>query len=1003
MDRQVQPLGHTSDAGAVLAKSLPSKLQGDVRFDPLWRTLYATDASIYEIVPLGVVLPQSVDDVAATVRECRAQGVSVIARGGGTGLTGGAVGPGVQVDLSRYMNRIGRLNVGRRTVEVEAGVVLDDLNIHLAPSGLRFGPDIATASRATLGGMIANNSCGANSVLYGRTVDHIAELTVVLADGTVATFVSEPSGSKEGEEPSAAVLSPGISAWASARGPVSRAAQIEDELSQIRDKYYDEIKKRFPKVMRSNGGYGLDRLGAPGTSADVIKILCGSEGTLAIVVGAKLKLVEVPKATGLLLVHFNHLLDALGVTAAILQHRPAAVELVDRMILDAGRANAALAKRCTFLQGDPNALLIVEFHDQDAVTVESRIEGLLRDASAMKSSTAHSTIIDPQRQADVWKLRSSGLGLLMSKPGDAQSYAFVEDTAVDPKRLRDYIERFSTVLAREGVEAGYYAHASVGCIHVRPVLNLKTEGDVQRMGRIADAVSDLAIEFSGAMTGEHGDGIVRSCWLDKMYGPRIMQAFKEVKHLFDSEGLLNPHKIVDPWPMTEHLRYGSSFESRAVKTHLDFSAFGGMAGLAGMCSGVGPCRQRLIGTMCPSYMATGDELHTTRARANALRVALSNRGLLDGLDDPQLAEVMDLCLSCKACKTECPTGVDMAGLKSEYLSRLNLIHGVSRRARAIADLPGRLALASRFPKLWNVLTQSRVVRAAFEWRYRLDRRVAAPRLARQTFRAWFRRYQKRGTQNSSLGSPGRQAPRGSVVYFVDTWTNYVTPQVGVAAVMLLEQAGFRVLCPPTDCCGRPAISQGLLTEARHLAEQNVRRLAPFAASGVPIVGTEPSCILTLLDEYPQLVRTPAAGSIAAATSMIETFLLRVLEEDPAALSFSHCETPLLYHGHCHQKALVGTEDAVALLRLGWGEASSEIDSGCCGMAGAFGHEVEHYDVAKAIGEHRLFPAIRNRGEALVAVSGFSCRHQIEHHTAVRPRHVVEHLAERLCAPDARRT
>ncbi|MCH7839974.1 MAG: 4Fe-4S dicluster domain-containing protein, partial [Planctomycetes bacterium] len=741
----------------------------------------------------------------------------------------------------------------------------------------------------------------------------------------------------------------------------------------------------------------------PGTGADAIKILCGSEGTLAIVVGARLKLVEVPKATGLILLHFDHVLDALGATPAILKHRPAAVELVDRMILDAGRANPAFATRCDFLHGNPTALLIVEFHDDSAEKVASRIAGLVGDPEAMGSSTAGTKLLDSKRQADLWKLRTSGLGLLMSKPGDAQSHAFVEDTAVDPARLRDYIEEFSSILDREGVEAGYYAHASVGCIHVRPVLNLKSGADIERMRRIADAVSDLALKYGGAMTGEHGDGMVRSCWLEKMYGPDIMQAFKEVKRAFDPKGLLNPHKIVDPRPMTEHLRYGPSFQSMAVKTHLDFSTHGGMAGLAGMCSGVGQCRQRLVGTMCPSYMATGDEVHTTRARANALRVALSNRGLLNGLDDPQLAEVMDLCLSCKACRTECPTGVDMARIKAEYLSRRNLVEGVSARSRLIAELPNRLALAGWFPRVSNLVMQSGAWRYLIERRFGLDRRIAPPRLAHQTFRAWWRRHEKRRAavqgRDGRFGRSRRLKPaaqgRGDVVYFVDTWTNFVTPQVGIAAVKLLEQAGFHVYCPPTSCCGRPAISQGMLSDAKELATQNVRRLAPFAASGVPIIGTEPSCILTLVDEYPQLVRSGAARLIAEGTFMIETFLLRVLKEDPSALRFDPGQTPLLYHGHCHQKALVGTEDAVGLLRMAWGETASEINSGCCGMAGAFGHEVEHYDVAQAIGEQRLFPAIRDRGDAVVAVSGFSCRHQIEHHTGLQPRHVVEYLAQRL--------
>ncbi len=964
-----------SSATTALGERLRARLRGEVRFDRLARTIYATDASIYEIVPIGVAMPRDVDDVVTAVNECRRARVSIIARGAGTGLTGGAVGPGLQLDLSKHMNRIGRVDSNAGTVEVEPGVVLDELNAQLAQHGLWFAPDVATSSRATIGGMIANNSCGAHSLIYGRTVDHVIELTVVLAGGEVVTF-GRNRGSESGESREAG----------EAGDERQRASAIERELARIRDGCHEEIERRFPKVARNNGGYGLDRLGSPATPADAVKILCGSEGTLGVVVRAELALTPVPRHRGLVLLHFRSHLDALAATPAALAHRPAAVELVDRMIIEASRARSAPGSRSVLLTGDPAAVLAVEFFGDSDDNVSSQVDCLLADGEATARTYATSTVPDTRR-AEFWDLRASGLGLLMSKPGDEQPYAFVEDSVVDPARLREYIERVGEILDAEGVHAGYYAHASVGCIHVKPVLNLKDGAGVEKMGRIAEAVADLAIEFGGAVTGEHGDGIVRSCWLEKMYGPRILAAFKEVKDLFDPTGLMNPHKIVDPWPMTENLRYGPSFGTHNVKTYLDFSAHGGMAQLAGMCSGVGQCRKRLVGTMCPSYMATGDEVHTTRARANALRVALSNRGLLDGLGDPQLAEVMDLCLSCKACKSECPTGVDMARLKSEYLARQTLITGASRRARFIVDLPARLAVASKLPRLSNVVASSTLTRRLLESRYGLDRRLPPPRLASQPFRAWFRGHRRR--------TAGRKAPYGTVVYFVDTWTNHFTPKVGVAAVRLLERAGFEVLCPGTVCCGRPAISQGLLGEAKQLAEFNVRRLTYLAAKGVPIIGTEPSCILTLVDEYPQLVRTPAARRVAAQAVTIETFLRRLLDERPDAIEFAGSPQPLIYHAHCHQKAIVGTDDADALLARVFGESASRIDSGCCGMAGSFGHEKEHYEIARTIGEQRLFPAVRNRGDAGVAISGFSCRQHIEHHTGAHPRHLVEYLAGQL--------
>ena len=970
MNRHSQEPELGEEARRALAERLRAGIKGEVRFDNLSRTLYATDASIYEIIPVGVVLPKDVEDVVTTVKVCGEAGISIVARGGGTGLTGGAVGSGVQIDFSHHMNRIGRLDLDARTIEVEPGVVLDALNRHLSPHGLEFGADVATSSRATLGGMIANNSCGAHSIVHGRTVDHVRELTVVLADGYVATFNADPATA----DPAAAEIS-------------SREQRIFHELARIRDACYTEIQDRYPKILRNSGGYALNGLGPPGSAPRVVNLLCGSEGTLGIVVGAKLGLQPVPRCKGLVVLHFHDLLDSLGVVPAVLAHQPAAVELIDRLIIEAGWRNVALSKRCDFLEGEPTALLVVEFSDDDAASLASRIDKLIADSNVTGPTYATSKVLEPDRQAHVWNLRKSGLGLLMSKPGDQQPHAFVEDSAVDPSRLREYIERFCGILEGEGVDAGFYAHASVGCLHVRPVLNLKKQADVERMRRIADGVSDLALEFGGTMTGEHGDGISRSCWLEKMYGPRIIAAFKEVKKLFDAQGVLNPHKIVDPRPMTEHLRYGPSFQSQEVKTHLDFSAHGGMAGLAGMCSGVGQCRQRLVGTMCPSYIATHDEKHTTRARANALRVALSNRGLLDGLDDPHLAEVMDLCLSCKACKTECPTGVDMARLKSEYLSRRNRMLGVTPGARLVAELPRLAKLASWFPRTCNLFAQSRPVRALVERRAGFDRRIPLPRFAHRTFRAWYRRHTKKA-------SP-RHAPRGPVIYFVDTWADYFAPQVGIAAVKLLERAGYEVLCPDTVCCGRPAISKGLLSEAQQLAEENVLKLARLTRSGTPVVGTEPSCILTLVDEYPQLVRNQAARRIASQSMMIETFLRRLLDTDPDALGVPRDKPKVLYHAHCHQKALVGSDDAVALLRRFGLEGSSEIDSGCCGMAGAFGHEKDHYDVARAVGEERLFPAVRGRGDADIAISGFSCRHQIEHHTGVPVKHLIEYLAEAL--------
>ncbi len=975
---------------------LRGRIRGEARADRLSRALYSTDASIYQMTPAGVVFPRAVDDVCETVRVCARLAAPLTARGAGTGLAGGAVNIGVQLDCSRYLNRIVAVDANRRMAVVEPGVVLDELNASLAPMALHFAPDVATSSRATLGGMIANNSCGAHSVLVGRTVDHVLALEVVLSDGSVARW---------GEGAALAEL-------ARARGPIrpsQLAGDVEQALAGIASEFESEIAERFPKVMRRNGGYALDRVRADGGAVNVETILCGSEGTLAVVTAAVLKLTPLPACRGLVVAHFADLLDALAATPACLAHSPAAVELIDKLILDAARESRHGAARDRLIEGDPCGILVIELYDESPARLNERLQHVAADLCQRGMGYAWPVVTDVAQQTGVWNLRKAGLGLLMSRPGERQPYDFVDDCAVDPARLRDFIARFMAVLNEEGVdECSYYAHASVGCLHVKPVLNLRRLSDVRRMVRVADRISALTLEFGGAFTGEHGDGLVRSCWLERMFGPALVGAFARVKAAFDPHNIFNPGKIVSPLGMADNLRWRpaddeplrssaaqpareSAARAPAELTVLDFSAYGGMAGLVEMCSGVGQCRSRLVGTMCPSYMATGDERDTTRGRANALRLALGDHGLLHGLDDPALDEVMDLCLSCKACKTECPTGVDMAKLKAEWLCRRNEKVGVPWRSRVVASMPA-LAKWMRFaPGVANAMMQSRWTRAAMERLIGLDRRIAPPRLAKQTFRAWWRRASR---SSFPAGAPnGGSEKGGEVVYFVDTWTNCYAPQVGIAAVCVLEALGCRVHVIENVCCGRPAISKGLLHEAAQLAERNIALLAPFAEADVPIVGTEPSCILTFNDEVPQLVRSNEARQVARQAMMIESFL--AAHTDALRRLTLHGRRRVLYHAHCHQKAMPGSADAMAA--LGAVCDAAEIPSGCCGMAGSFGHEVEHYDVARAIGEQRLFPAVRARGVARVAVSGFSCREQIAHHTDHRPVHLIEMIAEQIDA------
>jgi FAD/FMN-containing dehydrogenase/ferredoxin len=814
--------------------ALAGRLSGELRSDRLARVLYATDASIYEITPDAVVLPKNVDDVITTVQACREHNVPVTGRGGGTGLHGGAINRGVILDFARYMNRVLELDIEHRRVRVEPGVVLDELNAELARHGLQFPADVATSSRATLGGMIANNSCGAHSLIYGRTVDHVLSLDVVLSDGTRYTW------------------------GRNATPPENPLAQrCELAIRRILEEHADEIAQRFPKVKRSNGGYALDRLKYENGQLNVEAMLSGSEGTLGVIVGAELNVIPLPRHKGLVCVHYDDLVGALNTVAHLLTHEPAAIELVDKFILDATRDNPAMQRRRWFLQGDPAALLTVEFYEDDEARLAERMQQLQDDLKQRGIGYAYTPISEPQRQEDVWAVRKGGTGLLMSRPGPVQPYDFVDDTAVDPGRLGQYIERLGTILREEGcLQAGYYGHASVGVVHVRPALNLRQDEDIRRLRRIADRVSRLVAEFHGAMTGEHGDGIVRSEWIARTYGPTLMRAFAEIKATFDPDNLFNPGKIIDPLPMDGTLRYGRGFESHEPETMLDFSTYGGMAGLADMCSGIGQCRQRLVGTMCPSYMATDDETHTTRARANALRVALSNRGLLEGLADPALDEVMDLCLSCKACKTECPTGTDIAKLKAEWLFHKNERAGVPSRSRLIASSIEMAKWGCHFAPLSNWVMQSKVTRIIMEHLFGLDRRVPPPRFARQTFRDWHRQAQKRRAAQDARRRHNRAPPRRLLRRYVDELLRAAGGPGHDSACW--RRLGFEVRRPRDHVLRAPANQQGPLARGPPSRRGQRQDPRPLRRPELPIVGTEPSCISALVDEMPQFVRETGA-------------------------------------------------------------------------------------------------------------------------------------------------
>ena len=958
-----------SDLGHALRRAV----RGDVRFDPASRLLYSTDASMYQVEPIGVVIPRDAEDVQAAVEIARREQVALLPRGGGTSLTGQTVNRALVLDFSRHMRRVLEVNAEERWARVEPGLVQDDLNHHARPLGLLFGPDTSTSNRATLGGMLGNNSGGSHSIAYGLTVEHVLELTCLLADGTRVVFgeVTPEAFAVKGRLP----------------GPEGR---IYREVARLRATYADEIRARYPTHWRRVAGYNLNELvngaartpgGPPAGPAplNMARLLVGSEGTLVTVLEAKVRLVPRPARTALDVIHYRDMQEALESSQSILETGPYAVELTDKVILDLARGNIEQAARMGFVQGDPAAILIVEYAGGSDAEVRAKVEALEARRARERWGYASHVALDPGEQQSIWKLRKAGLGLLLGMKGDKKPIAFVEDTCVEPRHLPEFVPRFREIFAKHDTVGAYYGHCSVGCLHIRPVINLKTPRGLEQVRAIAREIFDLVFEFGGTMSSEHGDGRARSPYLERMYGPRLVQAFRELKGAFDPEGRMNPGNIVASPGITEHLRYGAGYTTWEPATLLDFSAQGGFAASIEMCNGVGACRKTLEGTMCPSYMATRDEEHSTRGRANALRAVLSGRLPPAEFTGRRLYEVMDLCLECKGCKAECPANVDMAKLKYEFLHHYHAANGLPLRNRLFGRIARVNRLGARMPALVNWLSGLAPSRWLLEKAAGIDRRRPLPALAAETFTAWFARH-----------APPAAAPRGEVVLFHDTFTTYNSPEIGRAAVGLLEAAGFRAVLVDRKCCGRPLISKGMLAEAREHAAWNVRRLAPYAARGVAIVGLEPSCLLTLRDESVDLLRTDEARAVARQSFLLEEFLLRERARG-LELGFAARGRRVLLHGHCHQKALVGTGPTVAALRWAGFEVE-EVDSGCCGMAGAFGFEREHYDLSVTLGNRRLAPAVRAAAaDTEVVAPGVSCRQQIEHLAGRRARHPAEVL------------
>jgi len=946
-------------------RELAERLGCEVRVDDYTRHLYSRDASMYSITPRAVAFPRDAEDVADAVGAAGELGLPITPRGAGTSLAGQTVGSGLVLDFSRHLNNIVELDPDARTAYVEVGVVQDQLNRAAAPHGLMFGPDTSTSNRATIGGMIGNNSAGSGSLVYGMTIDHVRALDVVLSDGSRARL--EPVDAEE----------------LARRAELSTLeGQLYRELPNLVRANASAIAKGFPPFWRRAGGYRLERL-AGETPFDLAKFVVGAEGTLVVATHALVDLVPKPRRTVFAVGHFTSTAAAIAATQDALSCEPAQVELLDRTILDLSRQKIEYARLGSILRGDPDALLFVSFSGDD----EQELAGKLDQITELWARGGHGYhtlhAVTAAEQAALLTVRKAGLGLLMAaSAGTRRPVAFIEDTAVDPAHLAEYSGRVAEVLARHDLKAGFYGHASVGCLHIRPFVDLANPDQVRTMRTVAEEVKDLVAEYGGVNSSEHGDGLARSEFNREIFGDELYEAMRAVKRLFDPGNVMNPGKIVDAPAMTENIRDAALTPAKPFQTRLRFEVVGGMRAAADRCMNIGLCRKDGTGVMCPSYVATRQEEHATRGRANALVKALSEQDPKAALGDERLHEILDLCLMCKACKSECPLSVDMATLKAETLSHHHDRHGVPLRSRVFGSIRALNRLGSAFAPVSNLPGRVRFLRRLAERRVGIAAARPLPTFRRRNLVRWHRKHH-----------PGEPS-QGTVTFLADSFTTYTEPHIGRAAIELLHRAGWGVKLATAGCCGRASFSKGLLDDAKAKAG---KLIADLSGSDTPIVGCEPSCLFTLRDEHrAMLPDDPRVPAVAARVRQVEELLTEAIDDGrlvPRADSWL-AGRRILFHGHCHQKAEVGTAATMALLRRIPGAEIVELDAGCCGMAGSFGFEAEHYDISMAIGGDRLFPALTAEPETtVVAATGVSCRQQIFHGTQRNAWHPVELIRE----------
>lgn len=964
-------------------EKLSHQIEGELYYDPTnpkhqtIRLAYATDASVYQELPLAVVIPYIKEDLSKLIRFANENHITLIPRTAGTSLAGQVVGSGLVVDVSKYFNKILELNIEERWVRVEPGVIRDDLNAYLRPYGLMFGPETSTASRAMIGGMIGNNSSGLHSIVWGDTRQNLIRANVLLNNSEEVVF----------EE-----LTP--SAYFAKLSKPGREGELYRMLNNVltNKENIEAINNGFPKktLTRRNTGYALDFLVDRGRPFNLCNLLAGSEGTLGIVTEAVLKLRPLPpKEIGLLCIHFNDMIECMQGNIVALRHNPEASELVDKYILDFTVGHPTYQYNRFFIEGDPQALLIVEFRADSIAEIQAKSQRLKDDLIEKGLGYAYPLILGVDKTNLVWDVRKAGLGLIRNLPGDSQPVNLIEDCAVSPEDLPAYVADIQDLLREEQVHASYYAHAGAGELHIEPFINLKSDEGKKQFRRILDRATNLVLKYNGSLSGEHGDGRLRGEFIGKVLGEKVYSLLKEVKGIFDPNGVFNANKIVDAPPMDSFLRYDKTANGKAIKTYFDFSKEESILRLAEKCSGSGDCRKTEItgGTMCPSFMATRNEKDTTRARANMLRQFLTSSTKENRFDHEEIKEVMDLCLSCKGCKTECPSSVDVAKMKAEFLQQYYDVHGAPFRSKLIANFTKSQQLGSIIAPVYNFFAQNPFSSKLIKQVVGFAPARSLPTVSGTTLKQWVKR------------QPTHVSKR-KVYLFCDEFTDYNDTEIGMTAYKLLTALGYQVLIPPHQESGRTYLSKGFVKEAKALANKNVSSLRQLIGEDTPLLGIEPSAILTFRDEYLSLVddnQKEDADRIAKNALMIDEFLVKEIERGNIhPEQFTSEPQSIKLHGHCYQKAfhLVGFTERLLSFPINY--TVEVIPSGCCGMAGSFGYEKEHYDISMKVAELVLLPAIRNTSaNTLIAASGTSCRHQIKDGIGRKSYHPIEILYKAL--------